>query len=386
MRLIFYTGKDGVGKTSVASIASVHLSSLKLKTLLISTDTNHSLSQVFGFPIYNKPTQVKENLWALEIDNKNKDWDIIHNWLRRLMKWEKLKGIATDEIPIIPGINQILYLLEIKKYLSSNLYDVIIVDCELMGEVLRLLSYPELLEWWIKKLFRNERYLLKMVRPLSKIVSFGFEVPNEQVMHSSEYLMKEFIDLQEIILNQSMTSFRIVLTPDKMGIYDARRAFTYLNMLGFNIDSIIINKILPKELETGFFSKWYKSQEQNIIEIQSSFNPLPIYQIKLMDCEIQGIKQLNQILNEVFNDTDLSHVLYKDDIQKIYKENGKYILAINIPGFDNDAFQISKNDEVLTIEVGSFERLVYLPRILRGRLIEQSFYKNQQLYIQFRNL
>lgn len=386
MRLIIYTGKDGVGKTSVASLASVNSASLGLNTLLISTDTMHSLSHVFDFSIKNKPTQIKEKLWAVEVDSRNKDWDNIHEWLRRIMKWEKLNGISTSEIPIFPGIKQLLALLEMKQYLSSELYDVVIVDCELMGEVLRLLSYPDLLEWWMKKLFRSDKYLLKMARPLSKILPFGFEIPNEQVMNSSEFLMNEVINLQKIVLNQEITSFRFVLTPDKMLIRETRRAFTYFNMLGFNIDSIIINKILPDELETGFFSKWYQSQFENIKEIESSFNPLPIYQIRLKDSEIQGINCLEKIAEEEFNNLDLSSVLYEGNIQNIFKENGKYVLAISLPIFDCDKLQLSQEGESLTIQIGSYKRLLFLPRVLIGKSIEHSIYKNQQLHIQFGNL
>jgi len=298
MRLIIYNGRNSEGKTSVAALASIKFAEQGLKTLVVSTDTLNHLTQIFNCSESDEPTYIKANLSALDIGYRmkpNPNWEMIHNWLRNMMQWKRLNGISTTEIPIIPGINQVLHLLSLKKYLFSNQYDVAILDCDFMMEVLRLLSYPELIEGWLNKLLESNNYLLKLVRPLTKVVSKGFEIPSDEVINCGKYLMGEVLELQNLLLDQNKTSFSFVVTPNKQGVSHIKRTYIQYKMLGFHVNTLVINKILPKVLETGFFSEWYQSQLKAIKEIENHFSTLSIYKIELLDTEIKGIQMLESM-------------------------------------------------------------------------------------------
>ncbi len=380
MRIIIYIGKDGVGKTTVASMTAVKLAKQGLRTLIMSSDETNSLSYIFSSKIGSQPTQIDESLWALEYHKITDDnWNEIHNWLRRIMKWKRLYGVSTDEIAIIPGIKQLLFILEMKQYF--NHYDVIILDSRLMNEVLRLLSYHELIEVWINKLFKSERYLLKVVRPLTKVVSIGFEVPNKKVILSGEVLMNEILDLQKILLNQKITSFRLVLDYDDFTISKARRNFTYLNMFGFHIDSIMVNKQLPSEVMTGYFSNWYQKQLINSKEILDSFNPLPIFHIPFMDKPIQGINNLEKIGCDILSEVDVYSILYEGKIQQINDKE----LKIIIPHYNSDCIQYIYNQQELTIQIESYSRIIFLPYILMKKTMDEAYFEDNILTIKFKD-
>ncbi len=384
MRIIFYTGNGGTGKSSMAALSSLKLAELGLRTLIMSKDNNHSLTNIFDMPIGNEPTKITNKLWGVEIDHilSYKYWDIILDWLRRVMKWEKLKRISLDEIPIIPGIKEIISLFEINKYIRDNQYDVIIIDSELMGEVLRLLSYPELIEYWGNRLFRKDRYLFKMVRPFANMVT-NFELPSDDVIQSGDYLLKQLLALQKVVLNQEITSFRIVMNPNNEDLLETRKLVTYMNMFGFNIDSIIINKIFTNEVEKGFYSNWFEEQFRSIKEIEESFYPLPIQKIFMHNEKIEGINVLRTFSAEIFNQIDLSQVLYKDKFVNILKEEDHYTLVITMPNILRTHPHLKIDGDVLIIETESNNRKIYLPRILSERTVEGMKINKDKLLIRF---
>ncbi|UUZ84103.1 arsenical pump-driving ATPase GET3 [Paenibacillus sp. P26] len=277
MRIIIYTGKGGVGKTSVAAATGVRLASQGYCTLIMSTDAAHSLSDSLQLSLGDEPVQISERLWGQEVDGlreTEKHWGAVQSWLSGVMSWAKLEDITTEETLVFPGMEELFSLMQIKRHAESGTYDVIIVDCAPTGETLRSLSYPNLLRWWMEKIFPYERRLVKMVRPIAKVVTGGLVLPDDSVMDSVEGFVRELEELQTMIADHEVTTVRMVMNPEKMVVSEARRAFTYLNLFGFNTDAVIVNRVLPEEASTGYWAAWREIHAKYEEEIRSSFSPV----------------------------------------------------------------------------------------------------------------
>jgi len=388
MRVIIYTGKGGVGKTSVAAATAVKLAEQGYRTLILSTDAAHSLSDSFQVALGSEPVRISERLWGVEVDSlreTEKHWGAVRNWLSGLMSWANLNDITTEEMLVFPGMEELFSLLEIRRHATSGDYDAIIVDCAPTGETLRLLSYPNLLRWWLEKVFPYERRLLKVVRPVAKVVAGGLELPGDNVLDSLASLVRQLEKLQKIIIDPAVTSVRVVVNPEKMVIAEARRAFTYLNLYGFNTDAIIVNRVLPAEAGTGYWSTWRDIHLKYEEEIRNSFSPLPILRIPMMESEVYGLPMLKRIGEAAFANTDAAAVLYRGKVQEIRKEEDGYVLELVLPFVQKDQLQLSQKGDELTVQAGPYKRKVLLPRTLLGREITGARFTEQKLTIRFEN-
>jgi arsenite/tail-anchored protein-transporting ATPase len=386
MRIIIYTGKGGVGKTSIAAATGVRLASQGYRTLVMSTDSAHSLSDSFQLPLGSEPVQISERLWGQEVDSlreTEKYWGAVQNWLSGMMSWAKLNDITTEEALVFPGMEELFNLMQIKHHAVSGAYDVIIVDCAPTGQTLRLLSYPNLLKWWMEKIFPHERRLIKMVRPIAKAVTGGLVLPDDNVMDSIETFVHELEDLQTMIADHAVTTVRMVINPEKMVISEARRAFTYLNLFGFNTDAIVVNRVLPAEASTGYWSSWRDIHAKYEEEILTCFSPLPIFRIPMMELEVHGLPMLERIGEAAFAGCDASAVLYRGRIQEIRKEGDHYFLDLELPFVQKDQLQLSEKGDELTIQAGPYKHKVLLPRALQGRPIAGARFTGQKLSIRF---
>ncbi|MCR8842130.1 ArsA family ATPase [Paenibacillus sp. SC116] len=386
MRILLYTGKGGVGKTSVAAATAVKLAAEGYRTLVLSTDAAHSLSDSLDVPLGSEPVQVAERLWGLEVDSvreTEKHWGAVQSWLTGMMNWAKLNDVSTEEMLVFPGMEELFSLLQIKRHADSGNYDIIIVDCAPTGETLRLLSYPNVMSWWMEKIFPYERRLVKLVRPVAKIVTGGMELPDDKVMNSIESFVHEIGELHKLILDPAITSVRLVMIPEKMVVSEARRAFTYLNLFGFNTDAIIVNRVLPEEAAVGYWDEWRSIHAKYEEEIQNSFSPLPILLIPLMKSEVVGQSMLQQISEEAFGELNAGAVLHVGKVQEIRKEGAVYYLDLTLPFMHKEELQLSQKGDELTVQAGPYKRKVLLPRALFGRSIAGARFIDQKLSIKF---
>lgn len=373
---------------SVAAATAVKLAEQGYRTLILSTDAAHSLSDSFQVALGSEPVRISERLWGVEVDSlreTEKHWGAVRNWLSGLMSWANLNDITTEEMLVFPGMEELFSLLEIRRHASSGDYDAIIVDCAPTGETLRLLSYPNLLRWWLEKVFPYERRLLKVVRPVAKVVAGGLELPGDNVLDILASLVRQLEKLQKIIIDPAMTSVRVVVNPEKMVIAEARRAFTYLNLYGFNTDAIIVNRVLPAEAGTGYWSTWRDIHIKYEEEIRNSFSPLPILRIPMMESEVYGLPMLKRIGEAAFANTDAAAVLYRGKVQEIRKEEDGYVLELVLPFVQKDQLQLSQKGDELTVQAGPYKRKVLLPRTLLGREITGARFTEQKLTIRFEN-
>jgi len=386
MRIIIYTGKGGVGKTSIAAATAVNLADQGMRTLIISTDAAHSLSDSLDMPLSSDPIQVNSNLWAQEVNSlreTERNWGTVQAWLSRLLDKAKLTDVTTDEMLVFPGMEELFSLLQIKNHAQSDQFDVIIVDCAPTGETLRLLSYPNVLNWWLDKIFPHERRLIKIVRPVAKMVTGGYELPSDDVLDTIEVFIRGLEELQQLLVNPEVTSVRLVLNPEKMVVSEAKRSFTYLNLFGFNTDAVIVNRVLPQEAAAGYMAGWKDIHDKYEEEIVHNFNPLPILRVPLQPCEVVGIAMLREVGNILFTEHKPQAVLYKGRTEVVYKEDDMYILSIAIPFVEKAEIELTQRGDELTIQVGAYKRKVVLPRPLFGRVVAGAKFTEDRLIIRF---
>lgn len=386
MRVIIYTGKGGVGKTSVAAATAIRLAAEGRRTLIMSTDAAHSLSDSLDLPLGPEPVLVSENLWGQEIDSlreAERSWGSVQKWIASIMEWAKISDINPEELLVFPGMEELFSLLQIRKQAESGRYDCIIVDCAPTGETLRLLSFPSTLYWWIEKMLPYKRKMMKVARPVAKVVGRGLELPSDQVMNDVEQLFHELQAMQTLLMDAAITSIRVVINPEKMVIAEARRSFTYLNLYGFNTDAIIINRVLPEAADHGYMAGWREIQTKYLREIEESFSPLPILRVPLMSTEVVGLAMLEKVAAAAFSDVDAGAILYHGRVEDVRRDGENYILDLAIPFAPKEQLNLTQHGDELTVQVGAYKRKVILARTLMGRPILGARSTDGRLLVRF---
>ncbi len=385
MRIILYTGKGGVGKTSVAAATALKCARNGHKTLVVSTDPAHSLGDSLDIKLTPEPIEIEKNFWAQEIDTVyevEKGWGKVQQYLTALFTAKTIKDITTEELTVFPGIEDLLSLLRILNYYKEKRFDVIIIDCAPTGETLALLSFPEMLRWWMEKLFPIERKAVKIARPIVEPL-LGIPMPSDDVMGEINKIYLQLEEMRHILSDRSITSIRIVVNPEKMVIKEAQRSFTYLNIYDFNVDAIIINRVIPESVNDAYFKTWKDIQNKYKEMIYESFSPVPIYQAPLFENEIVGLQLLQRMANEVFSDENPTEIKYNIRTQEIKKEGHKYILFIRVPfTYKNDISLNQKGDEII-IKSNNIKRSITLPKTLQSLSIESAKFEEDTLKICF---
>ena len=316
------------------------------------------------------------------IRETERNWGTVQGWITKLLDKAQLKDVTTEEMLVFPGMEELFSLLKIKEHAESGQYDVLVVDCAPTGETLRLLSYPNVLNWWLEKIFPTERKLIKIVRPVAKIVK-DIDLPSDDVLDSIERLARGLEEMQRLVLDPEITSVRIVLNPEKMVLAEAKRSFTYLNLFGFNTDAIIVNRVLPDEAGKGFFAHWRDIQKKYEEEIVLNFQPLPILKAPMMQKEVIGLPILEELADIVYGEQVPSAMLYRGRTETIREEDGDMLLELSIPFVEKADLDLTQTGDELTVDAGAYKRKVILPRTLMGREVIGARYAKDRLIIRF---
>ncbi len=385
MRIILYTGKGGVGKTSVAAATAVKSAKLGMKTLVVSTDTAHSLGDSLDINLTNEPIEIEKNLWAQEINaihEVEEGWGKVQKYLTNLFTSKSIKDITTEELTFFPGMEDLLSLLRILNYYKEGRFDTIIIDCAPTGETLALLSFPEMLRWWMEKLFPIKKKAIKIIGPVVGPI-FKIPMPKGDVLDEIDKMYYKLDEMKALFSNRDVTSIRIVVNPEKMVIKEAQRSFTYLNIYDFNVDSIIVNRVIPDNVSDPYFHVWKNIQKKYKDDIKNSFAPIPIYYAPLFETEVVGKDILSRMADTIFKDENPIDIKYTGRVQQVYKEGKDYILAILIPFLEKKDLSLNQKGDELIVKAGNIKRMITLPRTLLGYKILKASYEEDILKIRF---
>lgn len=379
MRIILFTGKGGVGKTTLSAATGAYLSELSKKVLVVSVDPAHSLSDVLEEDVGPEPKKIFNNFYAQEIDvyySIEKFWGILKEYLKSLLKWQGIDEILAEEMSVLPGMEEVSSFLWINKHVEDKKFDVIIVDSAPTGETLRFLSLPDAASWWVTKILPLQRKLMKFVRPAARVVT-DMPLPEEETYDALEDLFRQVYNLYYLLQNQEVSSVRLVVNPEKMVIKETEKAFTYLHLFGFPVDGIFINRVAEKD------SPFYEIQRKYVERIVKSFEPTPIFMISQLYEEILGYEKLKEFGKRVYQKKNPADIFYKDKPFEILEKNGEYILKLALKEIPQEELEVYQKDEDLIIKIGNHKRHFFLPRILLNKEIKGAVIKENFLEIGF---
>jgi arsenite-transporting ATPase len=387
VRILLYTGKGGVGKTTVAAATALCCADRGYRTLVISTDAAHSLSDSFDMRIGSEPSQITANLRGQETDlgtAVNENWTTIHDWISSLLAWRGVEGVVADEMAFLPGMEELANLLYIAAYAKSGEYDTVVVDSAPTGETLRLLSFPEMLSWWMRRLFPIERRVARAIRPVLKPIT-NVPIPGEEVLDSIEQLFPQLHEMSAILIDPDETSIRLVVNPEKMVIQETQRTYTYLNLYGYSTDLVICNRLIPKQVTDNYFDYWKTSQKHYYKDIEERFAPLPVIGLPLMEQEVVGIDMLRRTARELYGERDPTQLFHQGKAQNFEKLDGQYQLSFDFPYASKEEIDLTRNGDELIVRLGAYRRNIVLPRSIARLPVKGARFESGKLVIRFGN-
>ena len=386
MRIILYTGKGGVGKTSVSAASAVRCADLGYRTVVLSTDAAHSLADSFDLPIGPEPTELAPNLWGQEIDvlyQMEKYWGNVQRYMATVFAWRGLDEIIAEEMTVFPGMEELASLLQIVHLHDDGNHDVAIVDCAPTGATLQLLSFPEVARWYLDKVFPIERKVMQMTRPLLRAV-VDIPIPDDELFDTVAELILSLDRMHTLLADPQKSSVRLVLNPEKMVIKEAQRAFTYLNLYGYATDLIISNRIIPGDVQDEYFAAWKEIQKRYSQLVEEAFAPLPILTVPLFDQEVVGLEMLRRMAQSIHGDDDPTRVYYVGRAQRVEKNDHGYTLTIPLPFVAKEKVQLTRSTfDELVIHIGNYKRNLLLPRALMGLEVTGARHQEDKLVVRF---
>lgn len=380
-RIYIFTGKGGVGKSSVAAAHALRSAEEGKKTLLISTDMAHNLGDIFGRKLGKTEENILPNLDIYEIDPEYVMQEDFKEFVDYVRKTLSMAG-DMDEMGMMPGMEELFSLLKILEIYEKGTYDRMIVDCAPTGETLSMLKFPELLAWYMEKLFPIGKVGVRLLAPFSKKM-FSVEMPNKKAMNDIEKVFLKLMELQELLKNRDITSVRIVTTPEKMVVEETKRNYMYMNLYNFNVDGLYINRILPQDIDNNFFDRWVEIQKEYIQCLKESFAALPIYEIPWYDEELKGEENIKRIVDDVLAKSDVFKVRHITEREVFTQTEDGYLLEVNIPGADKTDIDLYQATTDIVIKTGNFKRNIPLPNALRTYVVSGAKFEEGRLCISF---
>ncbi|MFQ6069837.1 MAG: ArsA family ATPase [Candidatus Aminicenantales bacterium] len=386
MRIILFTGKGGVGKTTLAA-ATAYLSALKgHKTLIISADAAHSLSDSFEMKLFNTPRLIAPCLYGQEVNPQEeieKKWGKIKKYLVAFFSSQGIDTIEAEEMSVFPGMEELFSLMAIHNYHRKNEYEVIIVDCAPTGDTLRFLSAPEITNWYLKHIFPLQRTAAKAVRPVANRV-LPFPFPEDEVFETMKNLTTQLAEMREILADPEKTSIRLIINPEKMVIKEAQRAYTFFNLFGYVVDMIIVNRLIPADVQDVYFQKWKDIQKIYMRMIRECFSPLPIFTSDLFSQEIVGKELLEKMARKVYDKKDPTQLFFAQKPITVEKTDGGFDMFLYLPFVERQDIDLFQKGEELSVKIGLYKRNILLPQILQSYSVKGARFEKERLKISFR--
>jgi arsenite-transporting ATPase len=383
-RTILYTGKGGVGKTSVAASTARACAAAGQRTLIVSTDPAHSLSESLSAECEGQPTRVSDRLWGQEVraqEEMQRHWSGVQGWFSQLLVQRGVDRISAEELTVPPGMDELFALLRLQAHHDSGEWDVIVVDCAPTGETLRLLSFPDVARWWIDKVFPLERQLLAAARPIARSL-LDISLPDQAVFADIERLSQNLIEMNEILRDRTRCTIRLVMNPDRMVIGEAMRTFTYLNLYGYLTDAVIVNRLFP-EAVGDYFAAWRRVQQENMELVQSAFSPVPVLRAPYFEQEVVGPGMLDRLGSALFGDTDASAVMFEGSAQTLDVDDDGARLRLALPFADKGDIALKQIGLELVVSVDGQRRTIMLPPAMAAMRPGAATFEHGALEIRF---
>ena len=385
MRVLLFTGKGGVGKTTTAAATALRCADSGLRTIVLSTDPAHSLADAYALELGDTPVEIVANLWGQQLDTQARmedTWVEIQAWLMQVFEWAGVAAIEAEELAVIPGLDEIFSLSDIKSYADSGDWDVVVVDCAPTADTLRLLSLPEILRWYMDRVFPMSRKLNKVVSPLLGRVA-GLPTPGDEVFGSAAKFYDRLDGVRELLCDTEQTSVRLVVNPERLVVAEARRTHTYLSLFGYRVDAVVANRLLPEAVTDPWFAEWKARHVEHLTAIEEGFAPLPILRAELAADELVGVDALRGFAESLYGDLDPAALLHPGEPMQVVRDGNSYELILELPFADKDDLELGRRNDELLIRVGSYRRALLLPDSLRRRPVGAASLRDGRLRVTF---
>lgn len=394
MRIILYLGKGGVGKTTIAAATAARSAALGYRTLVVSTDIAHSLSDSLDLPLESLPKEVAPNLFAQEInvlDEIRRHWGDMQGYVGNLLRRQGISKVVAEEMAVIPGMEEVVSLLHIHRQALEGHFDRVIVDAAPTGETMRLLTIPETFQWYVARMSGWGDTTLRMASGLLRKV-----MPEKDVFTGLNNLVAGVKELQKVLIQPEITSYRVVVNPEKMVMKEGARALTYLALYGYPVDAVMVNRILPGIESDGqghahvtapsadsYLHGLQQIQAQYLGEIESRFYPLPLFRSPWFDTEMVGLTNLEILAARLFGEKDPGAVFYRGATHSIIEAGDDYLLQLPLPNVELDKVRLTKRGDELFVSIGNFKRELLLPGTLARRDAAGATFNDGLLQIRF---
>jgi arsenite/tail-anchored protein-transporting ATPase len=382
MRLILYLGKGGVGKTTTAAATAVRAAELGHRTLVVSTDVAHSLADALDHPLGALPTQLSENLWGQEInvlDEVRQHWGELRTYLAGLLRRKGVDDVASEELAIIPGMEEVVSLLHIRRQAREGNFDAVVVDAAPTGETIRLLTMPETFQWYAARVMDWDPGTKSVAKPLVRAL-----IPATNAFESLERLSKGVEALRQTLTDPEVSSYRLVVNAERMVIKEAQRAATYLSLFGYPVDGVVLNRLLPRgAVEGAFMERLAEMQQGYRQQVHDLFAPLPIWEAPHYPRDLKGLSDLGELGRELFKHDDPTTVFFKGSTHEIAKDGEDYVMRLPLPHVEIGKVAITKRGDELFIAIGNFKRDMILPLTLAERPAKRAVFRDGVLEVRF---
>jgi arsenite-transporting ATPase len=384
LRLLLFTGKGGVGKTTVAAGTAALAASRGLKTLVVSTDAAHSLADAFGGPVGAAPTEMESGLFAQQVDAQGRferSWGEVQDYLLSVLSAAGVDPIEAEELTVLPGAEEILALLEVRDQAEADRWDLVVVDCAPTAETLRLLALPDALGWYMDRVFPVERRVVRSLRPVLGRVA-GVPMPRDRVFDAVERLHRELRSARAALTAPS-ASVRLVLTPEAVVVAEARRTLTSLSLYGYRVDAVVANRVFPAAEGDPWRAGWVQAQQAQLAEVAHSFAPLPVFTAPYGVAEPVGPDALVELASATYGAVDAFAQPSVEDPVQVSRSGDEFVLSLALPLADRSETDLARVGDELVVTVGGHRRVLALPSALRRCTVAGAVLRDGRLRVRF---